>query len=95
MQSQLLLCGLLLCSTVALEIAVTSSLPRCMIVYTTNEDDFLKIDIKFPKIHSVDAKNYYIIELKNTETEDVEKWTIEMGTLRKEIQLSESTNETM
>ena len=75
-----------------LEMAVSSLGPRCMVVYSTTSDDHLKIDIKFPKIHyKEELKNYYEVELNNTESSEAERWTIEAGTLRKEIALNEST----
>ena len=54
-----------------------------MVVYSTSEDEHLKIDIKFPKIEHKEAKNKYSIELSNTENGEIETWSIEAGTLRK------------
>ena len=61
---------------VSLELAVNSVQKRCMIVYSTSEDDHLKIDIKFPKIEHKGTQNKYSVELSNTENGEVENWSI-------------------
>ena len=50
-----------------LEIAVNSVEQRCMIVYTVNEEDHLKVDIKFPRIHVKDEQyGQFEVQLLNT-----------------------------
>ena len=88
----LALCLSLLWAANGLEIAVNSLQQRCMIVYTTTSEEMLKMDIKFPALQHKNTKNNYSIELVNTETEETEDWTIESGTFRKEIKLTESSH---
>ena len=50
MNSRWVILSAIILTAASLEIAVNSHQKRCMVVYTTNDEDHLKIDIKFPKI---------------------------------------------
>ncbi len=70
MHKPLLTFVLLLALSFAIEIAVNSADYRCMVVYSTSNEDHLKIDMKFPKITGQTKGEHYSIVLHNTETED-------------------------
>jgi hypothetical protein len=50
MSKSLIICLLLLGACLSLDVAINSMEHRCMVVYTTSQDDHLKIDIKFSKL---------------------------------------------
>lgn len=50
MTKALIVCLVLVGVSLALDIAVNSNDYRCMVVYSTSEDDHLKINIKFPQL---------------------------------------------
>lgn len=59
---------LLAATSLALDVAIHSMDYRCMVVYSVNAEDHLKIDIKFPKLHEqISNKSFYEILLTNTE----------------------------
>lgn len=43
----LIILGILAVASLAISIPVTSQTDKCMVVYATNAEDYLKIDIKF------------------------------------------------
>lgn len=59
MNKQLVVCLFLLGTCLCLDIAINSQDYRCMVVYSVNEDEHLKINIKFPKLKVQDNKSYY------------------------------------
>lgn len=63
-QSLLLL--LTLTITFQLSIPLSSQRDRCMVVYTTDPEDFLKLDIKFKKFRGQTPTDGYRIILTNT-----------------------------
>lgn len=89
MSKALILSLLLLSMTFSIEVAINSNDYRCMVVYSTSEEDHLKLNIKFRKL-AVENNGYYEILLTNTETEATDRYTIEEGNFRKELQLTES-----
>jgi hypothetical protein len=91
MSKALILSLLMLSIAFSLEVAINSNDYRCMVVYSTSEEDHLKLNIKFRKL-AVENNGYYEILLTNTETEATDRYTIEEGNFRKELQLTESTH---
>ena len=53
----------LLLLTHAIELAVSSTDYRCMVVYSTTEEEHLKIDMKFPRFTTQAEGDYYSILL--------------------------------
>ena len=84
----------MLCLGVAMVTGITipvdSMRDRCMVVFATRPEDYLKIDIKFPKFQDQGDNDYYSIVLTNTETHTDETFSVKEGTFRREIQLTES-----
>lgn len=79
----------LLIAAYSISIPVNSQQDKCMVVYSTTAEDFLKIDITFPKFPGQSDSEYYLISLFNTETNYVEYFNITDGQFRREIQLTE------
>jgi hypothetical protein len=62
------LISLLLLFAVGLSItmSVNSQDDRCMVVFSTSEDDFLKVELKFSRFHEQSRQEGYRIKLRNS-----------------------------
>jgi hypothetical protein len=61
-----------------------------MVVFSSSEEDYLKVDMKFSKFHEQTNTEGYRILLVNTETREEEAFQIAEGTFRREFKLTES-----
>lgn len=87
----LLAIAALLAVCLSISIPVTSQKDKCMVVYSRDTEDYLKIDVKFEKFTGQTDQEYYLVNLHNTETHHIESFNVTEGLFRREIQLTEST----
>lgn len=63
--------------------SVNSQDDRCMVVFTSSEEDFLKVELKFTRFHEQSRQEGYRIKLRNSETQEEQLFSVEEGTFRK------------
>jgi hypothetical protein len=82
--------GLLLAAVRAVTITVNSQQERCMIVSSNDQQQFLKIDLRFERFPQQTIQEGYRLVLHNTETHEEEAFQVYEGTFRREFKLTES-----
>lgn len=87
-----LLFTVLIISTTSIGVPLNPMIGRCMIAYTDDNYETLKLDIKFPALPDQVAGEVYQIEIYNTETHQTLYETITNGRYRKEMDLDERSN---
>lgn len=68
---------------VPISITVSSVKERCMIVSSNNQEQFLKVDLKFERFAEQTVQEGYRVVLHNTETHAEEAFQISEGIFRK------------
>lgn len=71
-------------------VPLTPMVSRCMVAYTDDSYETLKLDVKFPPIPNQVEGEVYQIEIYNTETHQTLYESIANGKYRKEMDLDES-----
>lgn len=89
-KASILTLALLAITTHAISIPVNSQTDKCMMVYSSNSEDYLKIDLKFDKFNGQTETEYYRVLLIDTETNSEQAFNVTDGLFRREIQLTES-----
>lgn len=64
------LIAIIIALSTSIELTVNSFDYRCMVAYSSSNEDHLKIDMKFPPIKGHVKGDHYSIVLQNTETEE-------------------------
>ena len=82
--------AILLVTTHSISIPVNSQADKCMMVFSADTEDYLKIDLKFDKFTGQTETEYYRVLLIDTETNSEQEFNVTDGLFRREIQLTES-----
>lgn len=61
---------------------------RCMIVYSVGESETMKLEINFPPIPDQLPDERFLVEIKNTESNEVSVEEVQAGKFRKELDLA-------
>lgn len=81
----------LLGTAVSIGLPLTGTQPRCMIAYTDDAYETLKLDVSFPELPGQVNGEVYQISLYNTETNEVKTDSIANGKYLRELTLDEGT----
>jgi hypothetical protein len=91
MIGEILILGALVLAASPIGIPLNPMQTRCMIAYTDDNYETLKLDVKFPKLPDQVSGEVYQIQIVNTETQQTLHETFESGRYRKELDLDERT----
>ena len=91
MTLRLILLALLCASACTVGIPLTYRLPRCMMAYTDEQLETLKLEISFPTLPEQREEEFYHISLTNTETQYTQYEKINNGIFKKEFSVDQST----
>lgn len=80
----------LVCYSLSIGVPLNPMINRCMIAYTDDNYETLKLDVKFPELPDQVNGEVYQIQIYNTETHQSMFQTIANGRYRKELDLDES-----
>ena len=86
---RILSAALLVCLSLSLNVPLTDSNARCMVVFTYAGQETVKIDMKFPPIPGRQSNEYYQIGWKNTETHESSFDTLVEGVYKHELKLQQ------
>lgn len=67
--SVIIILSVLIIGLKAISVPISSDEYRCMVVYSSSNDETVKIDVRFPKFDKDDQHDeYFVIWINNTET---------------------------